>query len=99
MKSSLVTRNVRIHRRRTSVRLEPQLWRALELIADRESTDINTICSRVADKPRDGGGFTSALRVYIVRYFAALALGDRNALESSFDEDADDREIERRMSA
>ena len=82
MKSSLITRNVRIHDRRTSVRLEPQLWRALEMIAVREQTDTNAICTRVAEQPRDGGGFTSALRVYIIRYFAQMALGDAVELES-----------------
>ena len=81
MKSSLVTRNVRIHERRTSVRLEPQLWRALEVIAQRERVDTNTICTRVAEQPRGGGGFTSALRVYIIRYFAEMALGNAVELE------------------
>ncbi len=84
MKSSLITRNVRIRERRTSVRLEPQLWRALEVIAQRERVDINTICTRVAEQPRIGGGFTSALRVYIISYFAEMALG--NAVELEVDE-------------
>lgn len=81
MKSSLVTRNIRIHDRRTSVRLEPQLWRALELIAEREGSDLNAICSKVADIPRDDGGFTSALRVFIISYFADIAFGGQAALE------------------
>ncbi|MEO1329580.1 MAG: ribbon-helix-helix domain-containing protein [Pseudomonadota bacterium] len=73
MRSSLVTRNVRIHDRRTSVRLEPQLWRALETIAEIERVDINEICSRVEETRGPDGGFTSALRVYIVEYFTAEA--------------------------
>ena len=95
MKSSLVTRNVRIHSRRTSVRLEPQLWRALEVIAQREKVDTNEICSRVADQRSDEGGFTSALRVYIIRYFADLAFGGAEGLDS----DAGDDLSLRRMSA
>lgn len=68
MNSSLVTRNVRIGDRRTSVRLEPELWHALEDIASQEACDINAICTRVAAQRRPVGGFTSALRVFIVSY-------------------------------
>lgn len=81
MQSSLITRNIRVHERRTSVRLEPSLWRALEVISEREGLDLNTLCSRIADLPRAEGGFTSALRVFIVRYFAGTALtGDVEAV-------------------
>lgn len=80
MRSSLVTRNVRIHDRRTSVRLEPQLWRALETIAELEAVDLNEICSRVEDSRGPDGGFTSALRVYIVEYFTSDA---QNRLKSA----------------
>lgn len=71
MKSSLVTRNVRIRNRRTSVRLEPELWRALEAIAEHEQTDLNAICSRVQEGRGPVGGFTSALRVFIVEYLVS----------------------------
>ena len=74
MKSSLVTRNIRIGQRRTSVRLEPQLWRALEVISEMERADINQLCTRVADARGPDGGFTSALRVFIVEFFAGPAL-------------------------
>ena len=67
--TSLVTRNVRIGPKRTSVRLEPELWKALEEMAQRENCDINEICKRVAENRSDVGGFTSALRVHIVNYW------------------------------
>lgn len=66
--SELVVRNVRIAGRRTSVRLEQEMWDALHEISARERTSIHDLCAQVFDAPR-GGGFTSALRVYIMAYF------------------------------
>lgn len=88
MKSSLVTRNIRIDQRRTSVRLEPQLWRALETIAEFEQRDINDICTTVAAERGPDGGFTSALRVYIVEYFGGEALRRREAADEGAGEEA-----------
>jgi len=68
MLSSLITRNIRIAGRRTSVRLEPALWDALEEICRLEEIDMHNLCTRIAGRPRKGG-YTSALRVYILQYF------------------------------
>ena len=65
--SALKSRNVRVGARRTSVRLEPELWAALEWIASRDGRTINAICTDLAAAgPAMKGGLTSALRVYIV---------------------------------
>ena len=69
METSLVTRNIRIGARRTSVRLEPELWTALEELAARESLTINQICARVQSIRGPNGGFTSAMRVFIITYY------------------------------
>ena len=66
--SELVVRNVRIAGRRTSVRLEQEMWDALHEISARERTSIHDLCAQVFAAPRPGG-FTSALRVYIMAYF------------------------------
>lgn len=80
--SRLVNRNVVGEKGRTSMRLEPELWDALREIGRREGVDTGTIIRRVeaqsrgarsdaeADQP---GGRTSAVRVFIVQYFRALA--------------------------
>lgn len=74
MASSLVSRNVTVAGKRTSVRLEPEMWRALEEICRRESTSINAFCTEVGRKNRPSS-FTSALRAEIVLYFQrALSL-------------------------
>lgn len=76
VESSLTTRNVRVDGRRTSVRLEPELWRALETIADLEETSVNALCEHVHGRRRATGGFTSALRVFIVEYFGEAVRRD-----------------------
>jgi len=68
MTSSLVSRNVTVGQKRTSVRLEPEMWRALEDLCQREAISINAFCTEVARKGRRSS-FTSALRAEIVTYF------------------------------
>ncbi len=78
--SSLVNRNVVIDGRRTSVRLEPQMWDALAEIARREGRTVHDVCS-VASRSRHHSTLTAGLRVFILRYFreAATAEGHTNA--------------------
>ena len=72
MESSLVSRNVRVGARRTSVRLEPELWEALDDICIREDRSLHQLCTALGRAPGDGG-FTSRLRVFILVYFRELA--------------------------
>ena len=68
LESPLVTRNVSVSGRRTSVRLEPDLWEALRDIAAREDRSMNEICSDI-DRTRGDTSLTSAMHIYIVNYF------------------------------
>ena len=53
MPSTLVSRNVRIAGRRTSVRLEREMWDALTDISKRENLGFNQLCTYVAATRRD----------------------------------------------
>ncbi len=75
MASSLVNRNVFLDGRRTSVRLEPEMWDALAEIARREGRTIHQICSEVAAR-RGQSTFAAGLRVYILDYFRAAATAE-----------------------
>ncbi len=66
--SSLSLGNVRVKGRRTSVRLERDLWDALSDICAREEVSLDQICAHVADTNGDRG-FTSSLRVFIINYY------------------------------
>lgn len=69
--SILESRNVTVGGRRTSMRLEPQMWDALESIARSEGMTLNTLCTQI-DQRRREIGLTSATRVFIISYFRQL---------------------------
>lgn len=70
--SRLVSRNVRADEGRTSMRLEPELWDALEEMCRRERVAVRDVVRRVGAKARHGGR-TSAVRVEVLDYFRAAA--------------------------
>jgi predicted DNA-binding ribbon-helix-helix protein len=66
--SSLVNRNIVIPSGRTSIRLEPELWALLDEVCRRERCERGDVV-RQARLDLTSGGRTSALRVYLLRYF------------------------------
>ena len=70
--SRLVSRNVRGDEGRTSMRLEPELWDALEEMCRRERMPIRDVVRRIGAKAPPGGR-TSAVRVEVLDYFRAAA--------------------------
>jgi len=64
-------RNVRINGHRTSIRLEPTLWDAVEDICTTEGLSLDALCERVA-RERPGGNYTSNLRCWIVDYYRGM---------------------------
>lgn len=66
--SRLVNKNVKSLDGRTSIRLEPEFWTALEEIAEHMSSTIDEIVIRI-DTNRKGAARTSAVRVYILSYY------------------------------
>jgi predicted DNA-binding ribbon-helix-helix protein len=86
--SRLVNRNVKALCGRTSMRLEPELWAALEEICRREKTAVGDVVKQV-DQAGFPGGRTSAVRVYVLTYFrkAATDAGHRSAGHGSLHDD------------
>lgn len=60
-------RNVRISGRRTSIRLEPELWEALERICEARGQTVDTACTMAVREKPEVQNVTSAVRSYIVR--------------------------------
>ena len=71
--SSLISRNITIFDRRTSIRLEPEMWEALNSIADREGCTIHDLCSLIHIRKREGTSLTAAIRVFLMLYFRAAS--------------------------
>jgi predicted DNA-binding ribbon-helix-helix protein len=88
--SRLVNRNVIAERGRTSMRLEPELWDALSEICARERIDVGELVRRI-EAERPPGGRTSAVRVYIVKYFRQAATDNGHSREGHGLQDASGR--------
>ena len=73
--STLINRNVTVAGRRTSLRLEPAMWDALEEVARRERSTVHQICALV-DARRSESSLTAAIRVFILGYYRAAATED-----------------------
>lgn len=67
-------RNIRIHGRRTSIRLDDNMWNALNEITSLEGCSIHDICAIVHDEKAKSVGFTAALRVFLLHYYRAITL-------------------------
>jgi predicted DNA-binding ribbon-helix-helix protein len=70
--SGLISRNVTVNGRRTSLRLEPEMWEALSEMAQREGMRISDVISRI-DRQHGGRGLTAQVRVAVLGYFRAAA--------------------------
>ncbi|HNQ92519.1 MAG TPA: ribbon-helix-helix domain-containing protein [Alphaproteobacteria bacterium] len=86
-KSTLVSRNITVLGRRTSIRLEPEMWAALYDIARREGTSIHNICSLVELRKVKESTLTAAIRVFLLLYYRAASTedGHNRARHGNFD--------------
>ena len=86
-KSSLLSRNLTVVGRRTSVRLEPEMWTALRDIARREQCKIHDICSLIQLRKNTATSLTAAIRVFLMLYYRASSTeeGHHRAGHGSFD--------------
>jgi predicted DNA-binding ribbon-helix-helix protein len=66
--STLVLGNVVVAGHRTSVRLEPAIWDALQDILQREAKTLNQLVTEI-DRARAASSLTAAIRVFVVRYY------------------------------
>jgi len=72
MKSRLQSRNVTVDGHRTSLRLEQDVWEALEEICEREDMTVHEICTLIEQR-RAGSSRTAAVRAFILGYFREAA--------------------------
>lgn len=77
--STLVSRNVVVSGRRTSVRLEPEMWEGLREICQRERSTLHQICTSVSLQKQEDTSLTAAIRVFVMRYFRLAATEEGHA--------------------
>lgn len=73
LKSTLISRNITVLGKRTSVRLEPEMWRALKDIATREHCTIHEMCSLIAMRKKNNTSLTAAIRVFLMLYYRSAS--------------------------
>lgn len=71
--TSLVSRNLVICGRRTTVRLEDVIWESLKEAAEREGCSVNTLGSRIYRQKKTAENFSSAIRVFLMLYYRNAA--------------------------
>lgn len=76
LKSSLISKNITVAGKRTSIRLEPEMWNALKDIAKREHTTIHNICTLIALRKTDEASLTASIRVFLMLYYRAATTQD-----------------------
>jgi predicted DNA-binding ribbon-helix-helix protein len=70
-KTSLVSKNITVLGRRTSVRLEPEMWQALKHISKREECSIHDLCSLISLRKKEETSLTAAIRVFLMLFYRA----------------------------
>lgn len=87
MDAKLLTRNVVIDGKRTTIRLESAIWDAVEDLCARENISRHHLCSRV-ESGRDGLNRAQAIRAVVMNYFR-FSLVDPNSSENVFEKALD----------
>lgn len=72
IKSCLQSRNVTVSGHRTSLRLEQDVWSALEEVCSREGLSVHELCTRIETR-RTGSSRTAAVRAFVLGYFREAA--------------------------
>lgn len=65
----LVSRNIYVGKRRTSVRLEPETWDSLQDICKDEEITIKMIINLINDTKPESQSLTSAIRIFVMKYY------------------------------
>ncbi len=77
--TTLISKNVTVDGHRTSMRLEPEMWAALQEISKREKCTIHRICSIVAKRKSEKSSLTAAIRVFVMAYYRAASTEEGHA--------------------
>ena len=72
MKSAVIKRSIDIGGHKTSVSLEDEFWDGLRAIAELQQLTVSSLTKRI-DNERHNRNLSSAIRVFVFKYFQAQA--------------------------
>ena len=67
----MILKNVVVNGRRTSMRLEKEVWNALSESCKEQNISLNTLCSQI-EETKDNTGLSSAMRIHALNYYREL---------------------------
>ncbi len=68
----LLSKNIAVSGRRTSIRIEDELWSAANELCMREGMTLHELCTLI-DQYRGVSSLTAALRVFLIVYYRLAA--------------------------
>lgn len=71
--TTLTSRVLIVQGRRTSARLEDEMWAAFKDIAEGEGCGVHELASHIYSRKKGGQSFTSAIRVFVMLYYRDAA--------------------------
>ena len=74
----LLCKNVIVNGRRTSMRLEKEVWNALSESCKEQNISLNTLCLQI-EETKDKRGLSSAMRIYAFNHYRQLLEDYRKA--------------------
>lgn len=83
-KGVLVSRNIIIKGRRTSVRLAHPTWQALLEISERQKATIHEVCTTIAERKPNNMSTTTAIRLFVLGYYRRAATEDGHRQSGHF---------------
>lgn len=66
--NKLVMRSLRLSDRQTTVRLEPQVWKILQDVAEEHDSNVNDLCDLIDKRKGAASTLSSAIRVFLISY-------------------------------
>lgn len=72
MKSAIIKRSIELNGHKTSVSLEDEFWMSLRTIASQKGISMPVLLQTI-DASREEANLSSAIRVYVLTHFRALA--------------------------
>lgn len=75
MNAHMITRNVVVNGKRTTIRLELAVWEAFDEICARENLSRHELCTRI-ENARKGANRAQAVRATIVNYYRVAGRND-----------------------
>ena len=71
--TALTSRVLIVQGRRTSARLEDEMWASFKDIAEGEGCSVHELASHIHSRKKSGQSFTSAIRVFVMLYYRDAA--------------------------